>query len=272
MAAKCRKASVGVPVVFDTHAHVSARQFDKDRRQALERATDLGIAFLEVGFNEDSSRKSLALARQTGGFCAVGIHPHDALADEPLETRWQYIESLVLESPRVKAIGEIGLDYFRNLSPKNAQIEAFIMGLDLARRHRLPAIIHQRDASRDVITVIDKHSRDIPIVFHCFSEGIDCARKCLDLGGYIGLGGPLTYPRNGYLRDMLKFVPPDRLLVETDCPWLPPQSKRGRRNEPAYIIEVIETIAEVLGQTPSEISKLTFDNAVRVFANGEQEW
>ena len=271
MAAKCRKASVGVPVVFDTHAHVSARQFDKDRRQALERATDLGIAFLEVGFNEDSSRKSLALARQTGGFCAVGIHPHDALADEPLETRWQYIESLVLESPRVKAIGEIGLDYFRNLSPKNAQIEAFIMGLDLARRHKLPAIIHQRDASRDVITVIDKHSRDIPIVFHCFPRELTVPASAWISEGTLVWAAPY-YPRNGYLRDMLKFVPPDRLLVETDCPWLPPQSKRGRRNEPAYIIEVIETIAEVLGQTPSEISKLTFDNAVRVFANGEQEW
>ncbi|NLC15898.1 MAG: TatD family hydrolase [Firmicutes bacterium] len=272
MVAEYRETGRPAPAVFDTHAHVSARAFDKDRHEVLGRARDLGIVFLEVGFNEDSSRKALALAEEAGGFCAVGIHPHDAMADESLEARWQYIETLALQSPRVKAIGEIGLDYYRELSPKKAQADAFVMGLDLARRHRLPAIIHQRQCSWDVVSILEKHGCDIPLVFHCFSEGIDYARKCLDLGGYIGLGGPLTYPRNGYLRDMLKFLPPDRLLVETDCPWLPPQSKRGKRNEPAYIMEVIQAIAGVLGRPPAEIMKLTFDNGVRVFAIGEGEW
>ena len=267
---KSRKSGPGAQKIFDTHAHVSARAFDQDRQQVLERARDLGIVFMEVGYDEESSRKSVALAEKIGGFCAVGIHPHYARGDDDLEARWAYLEDLVTGCPRVKAIGEIGLDYFRNLSPKRDQMDAFVMGLDLARRHGLPVIIHQRDSARDVVSILEQHGRDIPLVFHCFSEDIDYARRCLDLGGYIGLGGPLTYPRNGYLRDMLKFLPQDRLLAETDCPWLPPQSKRGKRNEPAYIVEVIQTMAEVLRQSPNQISRLTLDNAVRVFAIGEE--
>ncbi|HHX11064.1 MAG TPA: TatD family hydrolase [Firmicutes bacterium] len=270
MVARYRETGSRAGRIFDTHAHVSTRVFDKDRCSVLKRARSLGIVFLEVGSDEESSRKSVSLAEETGGFCAVGIHPHYAKQDERLEDRWNYIESLVTGSPRVKAIGEIGLDYFRDLSPKHDQVDTFVMGLDLARRHGLPVIIHQRESSDDVISIVEKHGHDIPLVFHCFSEEIDYARRCLDVGGYIGLGGPLTYPRNGYLRDMLKFLPQDRLLVETDCPWLPPQSKRGKRNEPAYIVEVVETMAEILGQTPSEISDITFDNALRVFAIGKE--
>ncbi len=272
MAAEYRETNKRTPAIFDTHTHVSTHAFDKDRCQVLERAWSSGVAFLEVGFDEESSRKSLSFAEEISGFCAVGIHPHDAAKAENLETRWKHIESLVTGSSRVKAIGEIGLDYFRNLSPREAQIEAFVMGLDVARRHGLPAIIHQRDSSNDIISVIEKHSGGIPLVFHCFSEGIDYARSCLDFGGYISFGGPLTYPRNGHLRDTVRFVPADRLLVETDCPYLPPQSMRGKRNEPSYIVETISAIAGILGETPSEISRLTLDNALRLFAIGEQKW
>ncbi len=255
-------------VIFDTHAHVSTSAFDEDRDQVLKRARLLGIGFLEVGFDEESSKKSLELARSLDGYCAVGIHPHETARQQSLELRWKYVEKLA-QLPQVKAIGEIGLDYFREFSPRQSQIEGFAMGLEVARRTRLPAIIHERDSSNDVIDVVSSCLPGVPLIFHCFSQDLDYARKCLDLGGYIGLGGPLTYPRNGYLRDMLEFIPSGRLLVETDCPYLPPQSKRGRRNEPSYITEVADAIAQILETTFDEIAEITLKNALRAFAIGE---
>lgn len=255
-------------VVFDTHAHVSTSPFNEDRDQVIKRARLSGIGFLEVGFDEESSRKSLNLAQSLDGYCAVGIHPHDTARQQSLECRWKYVEDLA-QSPQVKAIGEIGLDYFREFSPKQSQIEGFCMGLEVAGRTGLPVIIHQRDSSDDVINVINNCPPGTPLIFHCFSQELGYARKCLDLGGYIGLGGSLTYPRNDYLRDILRFLPPDRLLVETDCPYLPPQSKRGKRNEPSYIVEVVNTIAQILEVTFNEIAEITLKNALRVFAIGE---
>ncbi|MGI6627048.1 MAG: TatD family hydrolase [Bacillota bacterium] len=259
-----REPNNGKPCIFDTHAHVSTDAFDKDRCQVLKRARLSRVSFMEVGFDEDSSRKSLMLAENTKGYCAAGIHPHEVAREQCLENRWKHIEELASHF-RVKAIGEVGLDYFRNLSPQGVQRDAFAMGLDLARRLGLPVIIHQRDASEDVLSLVKAHNPGTPLVFHCFSQGLDYARRCLDLGGYIGLGGPLTYPRNGYLRDMLSFLPPDRLLVETDCPYLAPQAKRGKRNEPAFIVEVVASIAAILGRPPGEIAKITFDNGRRAF-------
>ncbi len=272
MAAKYHKHEMNKQVIFDTHAHVTDRSFDKDRIQVIKRAQNLGVTFMEVGIDEKSSFKSLALAEKIDGVCAVGIHPHYASRSQDIEDRWNQIENIVAQSQRVKAIGEIGLDYFRNLSPKEAQIKCFEMGLDVANRCGLPVIIHERESSDDVVSVARKHMIGTPLIFHCFSGGIDHARKCLDLGGYLGFGGPLTYPRNGYLRDMLKFLPSDRLLVETDCPYLPPQSLRGKRNEPSYIIEVVNCIAEILDKKPWEISNITLMNALRVFAIEGHKW
>ncbi len=257
--------------IFDTHAHVSSPAFDEDRDGVIERAKLSGVTFLEVGFDEDSSQASLSLAEKIGIYCAAGIHPHEALRSQALEERWKFIEGLASQSTRVRAIGEIGLDYFRDISPRKAQAEAFAMGLDLARRLELPVIIHQRDAHEDLLSMV-RANAGTPLIFHCFSQGLDYARECLDLGGYIGLGGTLTYPRNGYLRDMLAFLPLDRVLVETDCPYLPPQARRGKRNEPSFILEVISAIAEVLGSTAGEIARLTLENGRRVFGIMEQKW
>ncbi len=165
----------------------------------------------------------------------------------------------------LEPIGEIGLDYFRNISPKKLK-RGFCHGIGFGQAPRECAvIIHQRDAHEDLLSMARANAPGTPLIFHCFSQGLDYARECLDLGGYIGFGGPLTYPRNGYLRDMLAFLPLDRVLVETDCPYLPPQARRGKRNEPSFILEVISAIAEVLGRTADEIAQLTLDNGRRAF-------
>ncbi len=265
MEAKYPKGNAARARVFDTHAHVSSPAFDEDRDKVIECARCSGVTFMEVGFDEDSSRASLLLAEKVGIYCAAGIHPHEALRGQALDERWKFIEGLVSQSTRVKAIGEIGLDYFRDITPKKSQAKAFLMGLDLARRLELPVIIHQRDAHEDLLSMARANAPGTPLVFHCFSQGLDYARECLDLGGYIGLGGSLTYPRNGYLRDMLAFLPLDRVLVETDCPYLPPQSRRGKRNEPSFVLEVVSAIAEVLGSTADEIARVTLDNGRRAF-------
>ena len=266
------KSQFREPVVFDTHAHVSVSAFDDDRDPVIKRAEASGVWFLEVGFDEESSSKSIDLAKKIGTYCALGIHPHEAERDEPLNRRWDNIKILARSSPQVKAIGEIGLDYFRNLSPKESQKECFVMGLELSRDLGLPVILHQRDAHLDLLSIVAEHRLGVPIIFHCFSQDLAYARKCLDLGGYIGIGGPITYPANSYLRDLVKYVPRDRLLVETDCPYLAPQGKRGKRNEPSFITEIVELIAVQLGRTVEEIARLTFQNGRRAFGITDEKW
>lgn len=254
----------GYPLIIDTHAHVSMDAFSKDRKDVIERARRAKVAFIEVGFDIDSSKRSLALASQVGTYCSVGIHPHEAESEGKFQHSWKEIEAL-LASGRVKAIGEIGLDYFRKFSSKKAQIDTFMLGLDLARRTKLPVIVHQRDAREDVLRVLRGARHDLPVIFHCYSYDVDYARRCLDLNGYLGFGGPVTYPRNDHLRDLLKYLPLDRILVETDCPYLPPQSKRGHRNEPVFVVEVVAAIAEVLGRKVVDVARITRENALRAF-------
>ena len=261
--------------IFDTHAHVTSSAFDHDREDVLERAQAARVVFMEIGFDEESSSKAAAFAENIGTYCAVGIHPHDAVRDDcehSLIQRWKRIQELARSSDRVKAIGEIGLDYFRDLSPRDAQAECFRIGLDLARKLKLPVVIHQRDAHQDVLSIVQSENMDVPLIFHCFSQDISYARKCLDLGGYIGIGGPVTYPRNNYLRDLLQYIPSDRLLVETDCPYLPPQGKRGKRNEPSFIVEVVNTISTVLNRDFAEISNITFRNGIQAFGIEAEMW
>lgn len=252
-------------LIIDTHAHVSLDVYAKDRERVIDRAASAGVAFIEIGFDVESSIRSVDLAERIGGYCAVGIHPHEAKGKEPLEKMWRDIEAL-FSSPRVKAIGEIGLDYFRDLSPRNVQVEAFLRGLDLARAKCLPVVVHQREAEKDVLRILTHAGHHKPIIFHCFSGDKSYLGKCLDLGGYIGLGGPLTYPRNAFLRDLVKYIPMDRILVETDCPYLPPQGRRGKRNEPAFIVEVVDILAQILDLPSARVASVTRDNAMRAFS------
>lgn len=253
------------PEVFDTHAHLCSRDFDADREEVAARARQNGVGLIEVGYDESSSADALRLAGHYGGICSVGIHPHYAGGDGSAK-RWSVIEALAVSNPKtVRALGEMGLDYFRDLVPRDAQIECFQEGLTLARRLGLPVIIHQRDAEEDVLREVRLAQLTQPLVFHCFSQDELYARRCLDLGGYFGIGGVLTYPKNVGLRHLVRELPLDRLLLETDCPYLPPQTRRGKRNEPSFVIETLETLSEALGMDKSEVAGITTENASRVF-------
>ena len=255
------------PLTIDTHAHVGMDQFAPDRDFVVERARSIGVNFLEVGYDVESSAKALGLARQLRGKCAVGIHPHYA-GDSScrVEDVWNEVEAIIKTgAPEIVAIGEIGLDYARGRDSRDIQVECFERGLELARRFRLPAIIHQREAEEDVLRLVRGACLSTPVVFHCFTGDLIYASNCLDLGGYIGLGGVLTYPRNRTLRETVRSLPKERLLLETDSPYLPPQSRRGVRNEPAYVLEVRDLLSELLGIPETEIAALTSLNARDAF-------
>jgi TatD DNase family protein len=238
------------------------RKYRKDLDAVLARAREAGVlAMVNVGFDADSSADGVHLAEeQPDVFAAVGVHPHDA------DTVDDYILSYVEElsaNPRVVAIGEIGLDFYRNLSPRRAQEEVFVKQLALAEKVALPVIIHDRDAHRRVIEILKSEGTSNGVM-HCFSGDVNLARQALDLGFYISFAGPITY--NGKAAgEIIKKMPPDRLLIETDCPYLTPVPFRGKRNEPAYVKYVLERVAAVLGRPVEEAEALTDENARRLF-------
>jgi TatD DNase family protein len=196
-------------------------------------------------------------------WATAGIHPHDAA--EADEIAFAEIERLA-HDPLVVAIGEIGLDFFRNLSPRDAQERTFRRLLDLARRLGKPAVMHCRDAHAETLAILeDEGVREIGGIMHCFSGDVAIARRCLDLGLVISLAGPVTYPSARALPAVARFVPADRLVLETDCPFLPPQGHRGRRNEPAYLALTAARVAELRGEPLDTLGPRTSDNARRLF-------
>jgi len=234
--------------LFDTHAHLHFPEFDADREAMLGRAREAGVRrMLTIGTEPDSSRAAVALAaREADVWAAVGIHPHDAAGAD--EAAVKEIAGLAAE-PRVVAIGEIGLDYFRNLSPPADQQRVFRALLGLARRIAKPVVVHCRDAHDDVLRILaEERVAEVRGIMHCFSGDVEIARRCLDLGLLISLAGPLTYPKARALPDVARFTPADRLVIETDCPFLPPQGHRGQRNEPAYLAITAARVAELRGE------------------------
>jgi TatD DNase family protein len=235
-------------LLFDTHAHLHFPEFAADLPGALRRAREAGVRWmLTVGTSLEGSRAALALAdREPDVWAAVGIHPHDAA--EADEAALDELRRLAESSPRVVAIGETGLDFFRDLSPRDVQREAFRRQLDLARRVGKPALIHCRDAHAETLAILAEAGIDeAGGIMHCFSGDVEVARRCLDLGLMISLAGPVTYKNARALPEVARFVPEDRLVVETDCPFLPPQPYRGKRNEPAYLPLVAARVAELRG-------------------------
>ncbi len=255
---------MSAPELFDTHAHLHFPEFADDLPVVLERARAAGVArMLTIGTDVETSAAAIALAaREPDVWAAVGIHPHDA-ADAD-EAAFAEIERLA-GAPRVVAIGEIGLDFFRNLSPRDAQERTFRRLLDLARRKRRPVLIHCRDAHDETLAILaDARVDEVGGIMHCFSGDVAIARRCLDLGLAISLAGPVTYPNARALPEVARFVPADRLVVETDCPYLPPQGHRGRRNEPAYLALTAARVAELRGEPLSTLGPRMSDNARRL--------
>jgi TatD DNase family protein len=253
------------PALFDTHAHLHFPEFAEDLPAVLERARAVGVAGLvTIGTDVETSRAAIELAgREPDVWASVGIHPHDAAASD--EGTIREIERLA-RSPRVVAIGEIGLDFFRNLSPPEVQTRTFRTLLDVARRVAKPVLIHCRDAHDETLAILAEARLDgAGGIMHCFSGDVAIARRCLDLGLTISLAGPVTYPNARALPDVARFVPADRLVVETDCPFLPPQGHRGRRNEPAYLALTAARVAELRGESLARLGPIMRDNARRVF-------
>jgi TatD DNase family protein len=254
--------------LVDSHAHLDWPQFDSDRQAVLRRAFEAGVTWiLDVGADLASSQRAVALAAaEPRVWAAVGVHPHDAstLTPEALaELR------ALAHRPRVLAIGEIGLDYYRDLSPRPVQRAAFAAQLALAQESGLPVIVHDRNAHADSLAVLQAASRQpgagLRGVMHCFSGDLELAQAVMDLGFYIGIGGPVTYPRAATLVEVARQVPLERLLVETDCPYLAPQAQRGRRNEPAFVRLIAEEIAALRGLSAEEVGLVTSHNACALF-------
>ena len=257
-------AKPSLPVLVDTHAHLDDARLAKDEEGVLERARAAGVAWVvSIGTDLPSGRESIAHARRHEMVRAtVGIHPHDA--SEATEAVWGELEGLV-RSVKVVGVGESGLDFFRDLSPRDVQREVFARHLALAERAGLPIVIHCRDAYQDCLDVVRAERRP-PVcgVLHCFQGGEAAARAALDLGLFLGIGGSLTFPREDALRRVVAGLPLERLVVETDAPYLTPRPKRGK-NEPAYVRHVAERLASVLGVSLERVAAATTANAGELY-------
>jgi len=257
--------------MIDTHCHLNFDGYDADRDDVIARAADAGVTrVINPGVDEATSRSALALAAQYDGiYAAVGIHPNDTANFSDADLGW--IEALAHE-PKVVAIGEIGLDYHWDDSPKPMQLKAFEAQLALAARLELPVIIHNREASEDVIGILEAWARDLPPaqrerpgVLHSFSAPGSVADRALAVGFCLGFTGPITFKNADDLRRIATRVPLDRIVVETDGPFLTPTPHRGKRNEPAYIPLIVERLAQLHTIPIDEMAQATTANAERLF-------
>jgi TatD DNase family protein len=253
--------------VIDTHAHVDGPRFDPDRDDVLRRAAAAGVRLLvNVGHDVESSRRSVAMAAANPSvFAAVGIHPHEAARTSDAD--FAEVERLAA-APRVVAIGECGLDRGpHNDAPLEAQERLLRRHVALARSRGLPLVIHNRDTYPDLFRILEDEARAGPLrgVMHCFSGGVEEARRSVALGFHVSFSGVLTFRNAARTREAAAEVPLDRLLVETDCPYLAPEPHRGQRNEPAYVALTLRRLAEVRGADPAVIEKATDANALSAF-------
>ena len=249
-------------MLIDTHCHLADPAFEADRDAVLARAGAAGVGHIvAIGESQDRAEAAVALARSTPGISATaGLHPHDARLWSDEKGRW--LEEATAW-PEVVAIGETGLDYHYDFSPRDRQRVAFEAQMELAARSGRPAIIHAREADDDVLSVLRNHPRATAIL-HSFSSGPDLCRGAVALGHYVSWSGMITF-RNWSSDALIREVPAERLLVETDGPYLAPVPMRGKRNEPAFVKHTSERLAQVLGLTAEECAERTEANAARVF-------
>jgi TatD DNase family protein len=250
-------------MLIDSHAHLEMKEFNPDREDVIERARQAGVGYIvTVGTNLALSRKALSLARgHENIYATVGVHPHDvARADN--KTFDDLCE--IARDPKVVAYGEIGLDFFRNISPREKQIEMFSRQLELSVQLKLPVIIHDRDAHEQTLRMV-KASGVRRGVFHCFSGDYSMARQCIDLGFYISIPGVVTYDKAKTIQDVARRVPITSLLLETDAPYLTPEPHRGKRNEPSFIINTAKKVAQIKDLPWEEVADVTARNTLNLF-------
>lgn len=251
-------------MIWDTHAHLDDPRYRGELEKILQNMKEDQISRVtNIGYDLPSSQRSVALAHKYEEiYAAVGVHPHNA--KEATEETWQRLKELAQED-KVIAWGEIGLDYYRDLSPRKVQQEVFIRQIQLADEVGLPIIVHDRDAHGDLLDIVKAHTPKNGGVFHCYSGSWEMAKELLNLGFYLSFAGPLTFKNARHSVEVAKNIPLDRFLLETDSPYLTPEPYRGKRNEPAYVRYIAQKFAELRGMTLEEVAEQSFANGNRLF-------
>ena len=250
-------------MLFDTHAHMNDPAFDEDREEVILGLKEKGVAnFLNVGCCLESSKDCIAMAEKYDFvYASVGTHPDSA--DEVDEAVLDAYRQMA-RHPKVMAIGEIGLDYYYETIPRQIQIQAFRMQMELARELKMPVIVHERNAHDDGMRVV-KEFKDVTGVFHCYSGSAEMARQLVDMGWYIGFTGVLTFKNARKAVETAERIPLERIVLETDCPFMAPEPFRGKRNDPGYLYRMAERLAEIRGISVEEVHAATMENAKRLY-------
>ncbi|MBU9710370.1 TatD family hydrolase [Evansella tamaricis] len=252
-------------MLFDTHVHLNADHYEEDVEDVIKRALDVGVSnMVVVGFDEKTIAKAMELVENYEFlYGAVGWHPVDAVDFN--DTHIHLLKKLAGHS-KIVALGEMGLDYYWDKSPKEIQKDVFRKQIQLARELTMPIIIHNRDADEDVVCVLqEEEAKEVGGIMHCFGGSLEIAKQCLEMNFHISFGGPVTFKNARQTKEVAKEIPLDRLLIETDAPFLAPHPYRGKRNEPAYIKLVAEQLAEIKGIKYEELTAITMNNAKKLF-------
>ncbi|HLR11698.1 MAG TPA: TatD family hydrolase [Sporosarcina sp.] len=252
-------------MLIDTHVHLNADQYEEDVEEVIERAREAGVTkMVVVGFDRKTITKAMELVEQYPFlYAVVGWHPVDAIDCTEEDLAW--IESLA-EHPKVVAIGEMGLDYHWDKSPKDIQQQLFRKQIQLAKRVKLPIVIHNRDATADVVRILEEEdAKEVGGIMHAFGGSVETAQQCIDMNFYISLGGTVTFKNAKAPKKIAAEIPLEKLLVETDAPYLTPHPYRGKRNEPFYVTLVAEEIARIKEISVEEVASVTTKNALNLF-------
>lgn len=249
-------------VFFDSHAHLCDEAFDEDRERVIQKCFDTNVKYIaEIGYSEKTSKVALELAKKYETiFAVIGAHPDECNNEIDLS----YIKQLA-ENEKVVAIGEIGLDYHYDSTNRENQKKYFIKQIAIANELKLPVAIHSRDADMDMLEILKNNKIDAGFIMHCFSSSAEIAKEIVKLDGYISISGTVTFKNANNILEVVKMVPDDRILIETDCPYLAPVPHRGERNDSSFVVEVAKKIAEIKNKTLEEIAEITTENAKRIY-------
>ncbi len=252
-------------MIYETHTHFDDKAFDDDREEAIKAAIAAGVdRFVNIGSSMKSSKTSLELAQKYPQFlAAVGVHPEETkdITEEDMAVLAGYAVD-----ENVVAIGEIGLDYYWDEPERDIQKKWFIRQIELAKQVHLPIVVHSRDAAEDTLNIIKENkASEVGGIIHCFSYGVEIAKQYLDMGFYIGVGGVVTFKNGRKLKEVVEYAPIDRIVTETDAPYMAPVPMRGKRNSSEYLPYIVEEIARIKGISVQEVQKITYENAVRLF-------
>ena len=251
-------------MLFDSHAHYNDERFDDDRDGILSSMKENNVGLIMNSCSNIAELPGIIELCEKYDFIygSAGVHPHDVsgMTENDTDTLKEY-----LKHPKIKAVGEIGLDYYYDNSPRDEQRKWFARQIELALETDMPIVIHDRDAHKDCMDIVRAYKNDIRGEFHCYAGSVEMAREILDWGMYIALGGALTFKKSVKPKEVAEYVPLDRLLIETDCPYLTPEPHRGKRNSSLYIHYVAEMIADIKGISPKEVEDATWNNAKKLF-------